>query len=299
MSSNDGSYYYDLDAVSLGLDSSREISIDMIKKQLFKIVKEKTVLDIGCNVLMVECIEDTINNLQRVNSLPRDFEDISLSRDPEKVLAFLSLNYDKPITHYAGFKRSPVDYGLLNIYCQMLLISGADLSELVLPKQDLTFFSHGKGLGSYLTDYYSDKQLLHRIRKVLELTQYGYEELVSTHFPELSNILCGTKNRFCNYVIVDRSGRDWGLSYMKISTPTRENEIIVTFKNSELENANFLISPLSEDVKKLLLKIGASESDILSRGQRVIHDYFSDDVLHSFIYKRLEVDLKQLFDESY
>ena len=53
-------WYFNLEMLSYGLDSSREIAIDIIQNQLKKMMDKKVVFDRFIDVLLAEDIETTL-----------------------------------------------------------------------------------------------------------------------------------------------------------------------------------------------------------------------------------------------
>lgn len=290
MSNNNGHYYFDLAALSLGLDSAREIAVNMIKDQLFKFIKDKTILDLNCPVLMVECIEDVLDHLRKRHLLPPQSVDLSLANNPDQVLAFLFANRDKPTIHSIGFHGPAINFELLYLYCYMLINMNKELNKLVLPKQDLNSPNPG-GKKAFYFHCYSDEQLVNRVKKIVELTKSGYEELVLVHFPALYDQIINSTKYFFQYIKLNCSGTGWEISKTKISTSAQNKGVSVMITDS-ISGA----WETSNDEKQILLEIGATEKDIISRSQGMLHEYFSENVLHNFIYRRLEADFKIIFE---
>lgn len=290
MSNNQGGYYYDLLGLSLGADSAREIAVNMIQDQLFKLIKEKTVFDLNISVLMVECIEDTIQYIRKYHKLPKELVDLSLANDPKKVLDFLFMNREKPPIYSIGFKGPKISFELLYIYCYLLINSGEILSTMVLPKDDLTYASlEGKKPLSF-SDFYSDEQMVKRVKSVIELVNIGYKSLISHYFFELKSQMKNASDTNYQFIRISRSEKSWGICKTIIQT-TEKNQGIEVRLVDEIPNS---IDPDDEE-KYVLEKLGCTRNDITSKSQGGLHDYFVENVLHSFIYKQLESDFNLIF----
>lgn len=303
MSKNDVFYGYGLTASSL-LDSAREIAVRMIKAQFLKFINAKTIVNLNCHILMVECIEDAVDQLRKKRLLPPEFADISLSNNTNQVLEFLFAYRDNSTICFTDIHRQTIVFGvpsqkitfeLLYNYCSELINSGKEIAQFVLPKRDISDPKPRDNRFPYDYDFFSKEQLVKRIQKIIELSERGYEELILTHFPALFNKLVKSKGHYFQYVKIHCSGIEGGISKTIIATQTKENEIFVALDDST-SNWMDIGWQLSHDLKDVLTKIGATEKDVMYWSSEPFSYYLLENALHNFIYKRLEADFEKIFE---
>lgn len=291
LTTSDGGFYVNLQYLSLGIDSAREIALRILKKQLFKFTNEKVVLDNGNKVLMAESVELVLEYLNKRKKFPESLEGLSLLKDSNAVLNFFITNKDKPVIQSIGCDGLKLPFSLLANYCQLLNISGMNIQELLVVKNDLShkdFISEKES--QFMSDLYSDERLCEAIKRVITLTEYSYNELIETKFPKLSKYMSSYKKSLYKIVWIERNGYGGGVSIINIKVNEHQKGIQLIL-GEERPSYPYLENDI---INHALVKLGCTNKDIISSQSSVMHLYMEDNVIHKNVYKMLEEDMKKL-----
>lgn len=266
--------YYNLELLSYGFDSSREIAIDIIKNQITEMLKQKSVFDIEIDVLLVERIEKELKKLRNKRESQNSRQDLSLySNDINNVI-------DK--VNELGIYNHDVD--MITTFCKVLGLRMDNAESFLDIKADLTL---APGKHSYWFDeLYSDEQLVKKVKRILALSNEAIQTITTNIIPVLSTIKPITRK----IGIVHRKGKFSGVSYIRVEVWENEDTApIIEFREDDIDTFPKL-DPYYVDK---LREIGKSESNVLESSLSMLHLYFGEDVFHDHIYG----EIKDLFKE--
>jgi len=102
--------YYNLELLSYGFDSSREIAIDIIKSQITEMLEQKSVFDIEIDVLLAERIEKELKKLRNRRESQNNRQDLSLYSN--------DINYVIDKVNELGIYNQDVD--MITTFCKVL-----------------------------------------------------------------------------------------------------------------------------------------------------------------------------------
>lgn len=266
--------YYNLELLSYGFDSSREIAIDIIKSQITEMLEQKSVFDIEIDVLLAERIEKELKKLRNRRESQNNRQDLSLYSN--------DINYVIDKVNELGIYNQDVD--MITTFCKVLGLRMDNAESLLDIKEDLTL---APGRHSYWFDeLYSNEQLVKKVERILSLSNEAIQTITTNIIPVLSTVKPITRK----IGIVHRKGKFSGVSYMRVEV--RENED--TTPIIEFGEDNIDIYPkLDPYYVNKLKEIGKSESNVLGSSSAVLDLYFREDVFHDQIYG----EIKDLFKE--
>lgn len=266
--------YYNLDLLSYGFDSSREIAVDIIKNQISEAVKQQSVFDIDINVLLVERTEKELKKLRNKECMGKNRRDLSLYAD----------DIEKIIGKVIGLGTYNRDVDMIITFCKILKLrmNNADNFLDVKPDLNLNFGRH-----SYWYDeLYSDAQLVKKVEKILILSNEAIKTITTDIIPVLETVRPTTRM----IGIVHRKDRFAGVSYIRVKVcDDEETTPIIEFREDDIEIYPKLDSYYIDKLKQ----IGKSENSVLGSRSSVLRCYFGDNVFHDMIYG----EIKNAFEE--
>lgn len=267
-------WYFNLEMLSYGLDSSREIAIDIIQNQLKKMMDKKVVFDSFVDVLLAEDIETTLKFMREELGI-QNSENLTLySNDITALLEEM----DNICSNNPRIEN-------IRTMCLVLKKINKDTSELLDIKPDLTPIVDEKSFRVW--DRYSEKQLVEKVRRILSLTNKAIQDICTKILPVLSTV-------YINYRkigVVYRNSDIAGVSLLSVENNMDEcAEAIIEYREDSIS-----AYPLDEYYLAKLKSIAKSERDILSAENTHLHLYFKEEIFHQFIYREVQRLLKELF----
>lgn len=267
---------YDLGLLSYGFDSSREIAIDIIKKQIKEIIKNKAAFDLNIEVLLAERIENILKKIIIKNGENSNYERLSLYINSiSEIINKLTLadNYNQEMDSALIFcKIIELKTDNVGLYLDMKPGKGPEGDNYIIEKDEL----------------YSNEQLVRKVKKILDLSRKATIKIVNEIIPVLSAFQFNTRI----IGIVHRNGEKAGVEYIEVKIESgEENEPIIEF----MEDAIEMYPELDEYYLNKLKIIGKGEEDIISRKSSVLWEYFANDVFHKTIYENIKDLFVKLF----
>lgn len=267
--------YYNLELLSYGFDSSREIAVDIIKNQIKEVLKQKSVFDIEIDVLLAERTEKELKKLRNRRCNKKNRNDLSLyANDIDNVIS--------KITELGIYNH---DIDMIINFCKILKLRMDNAESLLDVKADLTLDSERH---SYRFDeLYSDKQLVKKVERIFILSNEAIQAITTNIIPVLSTVKPITRK----IGIVHRNGKFSGVSYIRVAVHENEDITpIIEFREDDIE----IYPKLDSYYVDKLREIGKSENSVLGSSSSVLHLYFGEDVFHDMIYGEIKDLLKDL-----
>lgn len=296
MSTPDGTFYFNLKSLYMGIDSAREIALKIFKNRLFELIDKKIAFDMDNSVLMAEDIEMALDYLNRNNKLPVEVRGLSLYRNLNEVCSFFIGNRDKPEIRAISFHGSKIAFVVYAAYSVSLLASGVNINDLLPIKNDLKFTDlHKKGNGYYKCDLYTDANLQEAVKKVIILTEYAYKEMVNINFKELSEYMSSYNQSIYKMLWIERN-EDYGASIEDININVSKDKCGLEIHINE--KAPDFPYEKDEKVNQKLNELGCTGKDIISSSKCIVDLYMEDRVLHKRVYSLLKSDFEKLLGEK-
>lgn len=272
--------YYNLKRLEYGFDSSREIAIDIIKRQIGVAFKNMMFLDKEIEVLMLERIE---NHLEEINNK-------GMLKDNNINLTLYKNNINEIIDMLSEVSLEDEKiYSTLEL-CDLVKNSKLEVEKFldIKPNFDL--------LGEDFTEenLYSNEDIVNKLKRIIYLSQKAIKKIVESIIPILSTV------RDNSLIIADLHKSNvfnisgFSINYIKVKI--YEEEI----QNSIIEfNANpkEVIYELDNYYKEKLNMINKNESNILSRHSSVLGICLDNNIFHKIIYKEIKRLLKNLMGD--
>lgn len=267
-------WYFNLEMLSYGLDSSREIAIDIIQNQLKKMMDKKVVFDRFIDVLLAEDIETTLKFIREELGM-QNSENLTLYSNDIKALLEEMDNI---------CSNNPLIENIRTM-CLVLEKIKKDTSELLDIKPDLTPIVDKKSFRVW--DRYSEKQLVEKVRRILSLTNKAIQDICTKILPVLSTVYINSRK----IGVIYRNSDIAGVSLISVENNKDEcAEAIIEYREDSIS-----AYPLDEYYLTKLKTIAKSERDILSSEDTLLHLYFEEEIFHQFIYREVQRLLKKLF----
>lgn len=267
--------YYNLEFLSYGFDSSREIAIDIIKTQIKDALNAKIIFDTEIDVLLVEKVENLLKEVRSRNYTFAAREKLSLYKtDVKSILSYISDLSDKVS-----------NFPLIKALCSLLISRKTKIQDYLDVDSDVIPTEQCY----YVDSLYSDEQLLKKVKRVVSLAENAVYEIAHEHIPILLSVYKNT----CTMAIVHRNGKDSGYEYIEVvNDKSCFTEPIIEFRKTPMHT----FSELDEFYMINLAKLGKTEKDIVSRGTSIIYRYFGKEVFHELIYKEIDELFSSLFN---
>ena len=293
LNSSDGYYYFNLNLLSYGLDSSREIAVQLIKSQIKDILKEKGSIDINRQspAIMAEFVEDNLKYLKNHGNIPKEIKYISLYRNTYEVYMLFIENKDKVINRGSRIQPRNIPVCLLAYYSMLLKDIGQQIDEYLLVKGDIDYATLDTSSCTYL-DLYTDKQLLKAIKQVLTLINISYRSIVEGVFNNLRDRMDNYYN-FIQIAWIERDENGEGISIFYIKTIKSYTEPIVFIGGK---------APSYDEAENVIRKI-LTEEHIQYQGithctTSILYPYLQNGIVQDTVYKLLKKDLEKIFDDK-
>ncbi|MCH5193038.1 MAG: hypothetical protein J1F11_03685 [Oscillospiraceae bacterium] len=267
--------YFNLELLSYGLDSAREIAIDIIKEQIKNALENKFLFDHVIDVLMIETIENFLRKLRYINIQKNHIDTMSLyTNSITDIIAYLkSLNIN---TNEAN---------LVTMLCKLLLSKKCVLTDYLDIEPDLKI---DKNVGRFAYDMYSDNQLLEKIKKNVYLISQAVYTIVNDYIPVLSTVYINTQI----IGVVYRQDGNSGFEFIEVKTNTNKLEKpIIEYKKEKID----ILLKLDQYFLDQLSKIEKTEKDIICSSSSTLYNYFGNDVFHKLIYEQIKKLFSNLF----
>lgn len=270
---------YNLRLLGYGFDSSREIALDIIKKQMQEVIKQKKVFDGMIPVLFCEQMEKVLKEFRRKIRLKSARINLSLYvNDIDIVINELE-------KHRSRFS----DANVLIEACKYLKIMNFRVSDYLDVPQDLEL---DPTRHSYMYDeLYSEKQLVKKIERIIVLEKEAINRITTKILPVLQIPERNTK-------LIGEIYRQEGYScfrYIEVICNEDENTLpIIVYSGDISEETDEEDSILSTFLKEQLKLIGKTENDIRIKGSSILREFFGDDVFHKRIYEEIRNRIKNI-----
>ncbi len=269
---------YNLGKLLYGVDSAREIAVDIIKKQLIKEVKKKYIFDIEVDVLLAERVE---TELKRIRG---KIKDKSISEQLSLYTGDIS-SIIKNIDLTVGIGE---ELNAIKTFCEILSMRVDDVKKYLDVRPDIVLEK-----GRYIYQYdelYTDEQLVKKVSNVLMLSQEATRQIVTRIISVLAEFW---PNRRVVGVVY-RNEIDSGVEYIWVRSDEGEADIpIIEFSEDRID----MFPDLDIYYLDKMKMIGKTENDFCGGESSVLTLYFGKDVFHNRIYQRIESMLKKLFDD--
>ncbi|HBU80448.1 MAG TPA: NACHT domain-containing protein [Paenibacillus sp.] len=291
------SMYKNLKFSNLGIDSAREMAIQIIKEQLKNIIDNRSLIEFEPKILIFEFLEGVLNQIWD-NNLKLDGKKLSLYKHSIQdisniLLSTKGIEYGQRTSKYNSNKGR--DYFQALVMLNEFKDKTISVIECLPPKSDISEEKLIKKTTLYTWELWSDEQLCNLLVFVFDNLQIIYRNLVESLFAELKN----------------------HMPYYRIG-PMRY--IITLCKGEEISSGatvevNFLPVPQGMDTKtevKVALNDSIEEKDIsaeiiqkLLQLNRPIY-YFSEsswignyisenEVIRKKVYNKLKNDIQYIF----
>lgn len=289
----DGGSYFDLNLLSYGLDSSREISLLIIKDRLKDIIDKKIyAFDIGNRILMSELIEYYLKKLRKSNLLPKELDNISIYNSDIELINKLFFNYKK----YEGIglkdgRMIKIPFGLLYCYSSMLIDKKDDLRDLLTIPADIDYKNLDKS-SYYETDLYSDATLVMAIERILILVNNSYRNVVESKFYNLRNYMYNYCNNSKSLIWINRNEHGGNIVEIKLKQNNHEINEPMIFIGQEPPK----YGDKNDCLNDILYNEGKTREDILTWSSGWLLQYFDENMIHKIVYKLIGNDLDRIFN---
>lgn len=267
---------YNLEMLSYGFDSSREIAVDIIKNQLKEAISNKALFDVDIDVLLVEKVE---NLLKKRNRKLRG----------DSISPRLSLYANTASEIVDNMKKIGInnqETAVITSLCKVLEVRGINVSNFLDIKGDLELEA---GRHSYRFDeLYSDEMLLKKIYRIVDLSQKAIQTIVKEKIP----VLISVETNLQMIGIVYRNSQNSGIQYVMVKRDEGEDCGPIIGLKGERVNT---YPDYDEYFINHLRKIHKTQDDIMSSGSAVLWCCFEDEVFHNIIYKHIKSMFEKIF----
>lgn len=266
--------FYNLNFLTYGFDSCREIAVDIIKHQLTEAIKQQNLFDLDIDVLLIERIEIMLKKLRRSFSSIRKRENLSL----------YSNNLDGIVNILDETRIENNDIHLLRTLCEVLKQKAIKIEDYLDIKEDQSI---ELGRTSYEVDeVYSNKQLENKVNRILVLSTEAIERITNQIVP----VFASRPTRKIG--VVYRNNRCKGVNYIKVKVGENEEKTpIIEFSEEKKESFPEVDIYYLNKLKEL----GKNEQDILECHSSLLFTYFGDNVFHDIIYGEIKASFERLF----
>ena len=280
-------YCYDLDLLTLGPDTAREIAVDMIRDQTMRAMDRKNIFDGHVDVLLAEYTESKLRRLRSKR----------WTGNSESILTLYTGDYDRIIHRLEQLSVTNIEINVCASLTALIRSRVDDVTELLdirpdLPQTDLML---KQGRHSDRSEAaYSDRQLLKKIQRIWTLSDDAIRRITTEIVPALSAVR--QPARKIGWVC--RGDGFSGIRYIEVKTDEGEDiSPILEFLEDADRIGTFgdLASAADLHGTGQLQRLGKCESDVLREGTSILQRYFGDYVFHSIIYKEVKRDFERLF----
>lgn len=280
-------YCYDLDLLTLGPDTAREIAVDMIRDQTMRAMDRKNIFDGHVDVLLAEYTESKLRRLRSKR----------WTGNSESILTLYTGDYDRIIHRLEQLSVTNIEINVCASLTALIRSRVDDVTELLdirpdLPQTDLML---KQGRHSDRSEAaYSDRQLLKKIQRIWTLSDDAIRRITTEIVPALSAVR--QPARKIGWVC--RGDGFSGIRYIEVKTDEGEDiSPILEFLEDADRIGTFgdLASAADLHGTGQLQRLGKCESDVLREGTSILQRYFGDYVFHSIIYREVKRDFERLF----
>ena len=270
---------YNLNYFSHDFDSSREIAVDIVKRQLRDAMQSQVVFDTQVNVLLIERIEKELKKLRNMN----------LNKNKVSTLSLYSKNITDIINDLEKLCSKNQTEDLVLTLCRILVYQNVNIRDFLDVPPDIM---PRKGeLSYYYHELYSDNQLLEKVKKILYLSENAIKIITSNIIPILSSVKKNTRV----VGVVYRENSEAGVDYIRIKI--EPGEIDAPILGFRKKGINIFAEDLDEYLLNKLEFLGKSEAEIVGGQSSSLMMYFGDDVFHKLIYDCIKEMLKKIFGD--
>lgn len=266
---------YNLKYTGYDIDSAREIALDIVKKQVFELLKKKQIFDNFYPVLAFERLEHDLRKLRQQIEYKDIHQSLSLYRNSLEDIIEILKTSGEPIS------KEFVDFCC---FVQSRFSSPKKYMDL---EGDLTDDLERRSFVFY--ELYSDKRLVKKIENILLLQDETVQRIISEYLLFLKPFYQRTK------VIgfITKEKYDSIMEYVRVKETKNFSPIIEIV--SERVDA-MQIRGIDPTVEKKLISLGKSTYDIVScGGSGLNYAFWGEYVFHQRIYGELEDLMKKVF----
>lgn len=268
--------YYNLGLLSYGFDSSREIAIDIIKKQVKEIIKNKIHFDMELEVLLAEQIENRLKKIRFRNKETGNNEQLSLYTNS-------LLDIINKIELAENYNQ---DLDLILIFCKLLELKTNNVDAFLDVQPDIEIDNDKYIRWEY--ELYSNFQLVKKVKKILTLSQDAIKKITTDIIPVLSSVQSNTRI----IGVVHRNDKGAGVEYINVKIELEEeDEPIIEFREEAIKEYPELDAYYLEKLK--LIRKG--EQDVIGSMSATLWSYFGDNLFHEIIYDKIEDLFEEIF----
>lgn len=280
-------YCYDLDLLTLGPDTAREIAVDMIRDQTMRAMDRKNIFDGHVDVLLAEYTESKLRRLRSKR----------WTGNSESILTLYTGDYDRIIHRLEQLSVTNIEINVCASLTALIRSRADDVTELLdirpdLPQTDLML---KQGRHSDRSEAaYSDRQLLKKIQRIWTLSDDAIRRITTEIVPALSAVR--QPARKIGWVC--RSDGFSGIRYIEVKTDEGEDiSPILEFREDadRIDASGDLASVADLHGTGQLQRLGKCESDVLRERTSILQRYFGEYVFHSIIYREVKRDFERLF----
>lgn len=280
-------YCYDLDLLTLGPDTAREIAVDMIRDQTMRAMDRKNIFDGHVDVLLAEYTESKLRRLRSKR----------WTGNSESILTLYTGDYDRIIHRLEQLSVTNIEINVCASLTALIRSRVDDVTELLdirpdLPQTDLML---KQGRHSDRSEAaYSDRQLLKKIQRIWTLSDDAIRRITTEIVPALSAVR--QPARKIGWVC--RGDEFSGIRYIEVKTDEGEDiSPILEFREDadRIDTSGDLASAADLHGTGQLQRLGKCESDVLRERTSILQRYFGDYVFHSIIYREVKRDFERLF----
>ena len=280
-------YCYDLDLLTLGPDTAREIAVDMIRDQTMRAMDRKNIFDGHVDVLLAEYTESKLRRLRSKR----------WTGNSESILTLYTGDYDRIIHRLEQLSVTNIEINVCASLTALIRSRADDVTELLdirpdLPQTDLML---KQGRHSDRSEAaYSDRQLLKKIQRIWTLSDDAIRRITTEIVPALSAV----RQPVRKIGWVCRGDEFSGIRYIEVKTDEGEDiSPILEFREDADRIGTFgdLASAADLHGTGQLQRLGKCESDVLRERTSILQRYFGDYVFHSIIYREVKRDFERLF----
>lgn len=269
---------YNLELLSYGFDSSREIAIDIIKRQLNEAMRNKVLFDVKIDVLLVEKLESLLQ--QRNQELGRNARTENLSLYDNTISEIMdSIEKDD---------KSDSKMEAIISLCKVLEMKKLNVDKFLDIKGDLEL---DEDRGVYQVDeLYSDKMLLRKIYRIVDLSH----KAICSVAKEMLPVLAINKKNLQMIGSVYRNQQESGIEYITVERAGEEYyNPIIEWNNVRVTN----FPDYDEYFIRHLQEIHKTADDIKNSGSTVLWYFFDKEVFHNIIYKHIKSMIEKILGE--
>lgn len=300
-------FYFDLNKIYHGMDCAREIAIDMIRKNLKRILNSPSLVLKEPPFMQVEYLEYLLEKISPVSIKTGEetkTEDFSLKVKTLQDIASIFERNPNYCYTYRGKKGSEkVEGVILFLLAHNNLEAGIDLSKIVFPDMD-------KELGGdshWVFDYYSTETIKQWLYTHYDEFQKSYRVFVETVFPDIKAYLSMYAagpfkyliylNRDNQKVKPPRFSGILGIKYEPMENLSECNPDITTLENVQEWHLDFAHhKEYFEKLDRKLRFLGRSNSSFYGLSYEELSSVFATkNSVRKEVYKQLEQDFRTIF----